>query len=394
MSSAPARGPDRPDGGILPPTISPRVLQRADFDLLLGALDDAGYEVIGPRVEAGAIGLGPVSSSEQLPVGLADEQDGGTYRLVERGDRALFGFSSGPQSWKRYLHPPMVKLWSSRRDGDGALRFEAEPQEVRRRAFLGVRSCDMHAIASLDDALLNIEHPDDGYRARREASLIIALNCGQAGGTCFCASTDTGPAVGSGFDLLLTEIVEPGRHRFLVAAGSETGESILAAIPLGEADAATVERAEEIVAETAASMGRELDTDGLAGLLQRNLEHPRFDEVAERCLSCGNCTSVCPTCFCTDVEDVVDLAGEGAEHSRHWDSCFTLGFTHIDGGSARSSVGSRYRQWMTHKLSTWSDQFDNSTGCVGCGRCITWCPVAIDITEEAAAIRAGDGVAA
>ena len=133
-------------------------------------------------------------------------------------------------------------------------------------------------------------------------------------------------------------------------------------------------------------MGRELDTTDIRELLYRNYEHPRWDEVAERCLACGNCTMVCPTCFCTTVEDVTDLAGEHVERHQRWDSCFTIDYSHIHGGAVRGSTRSRYRQWMTHKLATWIDQF-GSSGCVGCGRCITWCPVGIDITEEARAIR-------
>ena len=133
-------------------------------------------------------------------------------------------------------------------------------------------------------------------------------------------------------------------------------------------------------------MGRELDIDDIKGLLYRNYDHPRWDEVAERCLTCGNCTMVCPTCFCTTVEDVTDLDGDHVERHQQWDSCFTVDYSHIHGGAVRGSSRSRYRQWMTHKLATWWDQFDSS-GCVGCGRCITWCPVGIDLTEEARAIR-------
>jgi ferredoxin len=350
--------------------------------------------VLGPRVASGAIELGPIAAAAELPIGVTEEQDGGMYALADRGDQALFGFSTGPQSWKRYLHPPVLQLWRSRRDEAGNLKVEAEPEEAPPRAFLGVRSCDLHAFAALDDALLKIEHPDEGYRARRESTLIVALNCSEAGGTCFCLSTGTGPRARSGYDLAMTEVIGPDGHYFVIGSGSAEGEQILTTLPTTGASNGELERAESIIAETSASMGRELQTEGLPDLLGRNLEHPRWDEVAERCLSCGNCTSVCPTCFCTDVEDVVDLSGEASEHRRRWDSCFTLGFTHLHDGSVRNSVGSRYRQWMTHKLATWNEQFDHSSGCVGCGRCITWCPVAIDITEEAAAIQATDGATA
>ncbi len=95
---------------------------------------------------------------------------------------------------------------------------------------------------------------------------------------------------------------------------------------------------------------------------------------------------MCPTCFCTDTEDVTDLTGDHAERWRRWDSCFSLDFSFVHGGTIRSSTRSRYRQWLTHKLGTWWAQFGES-GCVGCGRCIAWCPVGIDLTEEVAALE-------
>lgn len=371
-------------------------LARDSFDLLFEALGARGYEVIGPTVRQGAVVFEPISSSAEMPVGLTDEQDGGTYRLRERGDQALFGFASGPQSWKRLLHPPVLKLWQATRDaeGEGPIEVDTVDDAPGPRAFLGVRSCDLHAIATLDRTLLEIEHPDPAYRARREGIFVIAVNCGTAGGTCFCVSMKTGPKAGFGYDLALTELIDEEGHRFLVESGSERGAAVLAELPSAAASPGEVELGERIVAETAASMGRRMplgDPSEVGDLLARNLEHPRWDDVAERCLSCGNCTNVCPTCFCTDVDDVTDLTGDVSDRSRRWDSCFTGEFTHVHGGSVRATTRSRYRQWMTHKLSTWFEQFGTS-GCVGCGRCITWCPVAIDITEEAAAIAADDAL--
>ncbi|HEY9228950.1 MAG TPA: 4Fe-4S dicluster domain-containing protein, partial [Gemmatimonadaceae bacterium] len=160
-------------------------------------------------------------------------------------------------------------------------------------------------------------------------------------------------------------------------------------------DASTEEerRADDIVSATARSMGRTMDTTDIKELLYRNPEHPRWDDVADRCLACTNCTLVCPTCFCASVEEMSDLAGETSEQWRRWDSCFTLDHSYMHGGSVRGSIRARYRQWLTHKVASWIDQFGTS-GCVGCGRCITWCPVGIDITEEVAAIRATDGIVA
>ena len=186
--------------------------------------------------------------------------------------------------------------------------------------------------------------------------------------------------------MALTEIAGDGDPTFLVETGTEVGRDLLAEVPHREATGDEIATGEAVVDKTVASMGREMQVDDVHDLLMRNLEHSRWDDVAERCLTCGNCTMVCPTCFCTTVEDSSDLTGTETSRTRRWDSCFTMDFSYLHGGSVRSSTRSRYRQWMTHKLATWYDQFGTS-GCVGCGRCITWCPVGIDITEEVRAIR-------
>ncbi len=365
------------------------VIERGSLDTLIEALRRRGFTVIGPTVRDQAIVYDELSSIDDLPVGWTDEQDGGTYRLVRRDDEALFGYVVGPRSWKHFLHPPKLTLFRARRNG-GEMEIAEQPDEPPTYAFLGVRSCDLHAIATQDTVLMGGEHPDPHYAARREGAFIIAIQCGEAGGTCFCVSMGTGPKVEAGYDLSLTEILDGDSHRFVVEVGSERGAEVMAEVPSTPATEDD-QLAPEAAAERAAGqMGRQMETDGIKELLYRNYEHPRWDEVSERCLTCGNCTMVCPTCFCTTVEDVSDLAGTETERQREWDSCFTMDFSYVHGGSVRSSPRSRYRQWMTHKLATWFDQF-GSSGCVGCGRCITWCPVAIDITEEAAAIRATDG---
>jgi sulfhydrogenase subunit beta (sulfur reductase) len=160
---------------------------------------------------------------------------------------------------------------------------------------------------------------------------------------------------------------------------------VLAGVPYRLAEDGDEHDAAEVTAGAVTKMGRHMPEVDLKALLYANYEHPRWDDVADRCLTCGNCTMVCPTCFCTSVEDTADLAGEEAERWRRWESCFSIQFSHVTGGETRRSPRSRYRQWMTHKLATWFDQFGTS-GCVGCGRCITWCPVGIDITEEVSAI--------
>ncbi len=361
------------------------IVERQDLQKLLDALRHKGYQTVGPTVREGAIVYDQIASIEDLPVGWTDEQDGGKYRLKKRSDKALFGYVVGPQSWKRFLHPPVLSLWKAKKNGKS---FEILPNESEppRYAFIGVRSCELHAIFIQDRVFTNGKFTDLHYQARRQKIFIVAVNCVQAGGTCFCASMQTGPKVTVGFDLALTEVLDGQRHYFVVEVGTEQGAQILQQVPTKKAQPTEIAGAEERVAQAARQMGRQLDTTDIKDLLYRNLEHPRWDEVATRCLNCANCTMVCPTCFCTTVEDVTDLTGSEAERLRRWDSCFTLDFSYIHGGSVRASPKSRYRQWLTHKLASWIDQFGTS-GCVGCGRCITWCPVGIDITEEVRAIR-------
>jgi ferredoxin len=368
---------------------------------LLDTLRRQGYRVIGPTLRDSAIVYDDIASVDDLPRGWTDEQDGGRYRLHRRDDGALFGYAVGPHSWKKFLHPATQRLWSAQRTDHG-MTVTPEPPPADRFAFIGVRACDLHAIAiqdrvltgapstgsrRADSAIAGPRHVDPHYQARRQNTFIVAINCGVAGGTCFCVSMQTGPKASGGYDLVLTELVDAHGHRFVIDAGSEEGRAVLAALPHREATGEETAQADAIIARTEASMGRQMRADDVHDLLLRNLDHPRWDDVAARCLTCTNCTMVCPTCFCTTVEDSSDLTGATTSRAQRWDSCFTMDFSYIHGGSVRPSGRSRYRQWMTHKLATWWDQF-GTTGCVGCGRCITWCPVGIDITAEVAAIRA------
>ncbi len=352
---------------------------------LLQALRDEGHQLVGPTVRDGAIVYAEIAGLEDLPAGWTEVQEAGTYRLRRRGDDALFGYALGPHSWKQFFFVPRLRLWHAQRERGGFTVVE-ENASPPRLALIGARSCDLHAIAIQDRTLLEGACVDPDYAARRAAAFVVAVNCGQAGGTCFCVSMATGPRVTRGFDLALTELLD-GPHRFLVEVESEGGAALLTRVAGAPAPEADRQAADQIVDRTARSMGRALDTRGIKELLYGSYEHPRWDDVAARCLACANCTLVCPTCFCATVEDVTDLTGERAERWRRWDSCFTLEHSYLHGGSVRATTRARYRQWLTHKLATWIDQFGTS-GCVGCGRCITWCPVGIDLTEEVAAIRA------
>lgn len=360
-------------------------IEAQHFEKLFEMLSANGYRLVGPTVRDGAIIYDELESSRDLPAGWRDEQAAGRYRLQKRDDEAWFGYNVGPQAWKKFLHPPLLRLWKAQRQTHGFQLVEEKAQPAK-LALIGVRACELHALAVQDRVFLNGQYVDSFYKSRRENIFIVAVNCAQAGGTCFCASMNTGPRATAGFDLAVTEVLQKGRHYFLVETGSEQGAAILRDVPHQTAPEEAKDTVERITAGATAQMGRSLNTAGIKELLYHNAEHPRWEEVASRCLNCANCTLVCPTCFCTTVEDVTDLTGENAERWRKWDSCFTTDFSYIHGGSVRPSAKARYRQWLTHKLASWIDQFGTS-GCVGCGRCITWCPVGIDITEEVRAIR-------
>jgi sulfhydrogenase subunit beta (sulfur reductase) len=371
------------------PVAETAVIEPGALEELIHALHDRGFRVLGPTVREGAIVYDELDSADQLPIGWTDEQSPGRYRLERRDDEARFGYAVGPHSWKQFLLPPRLRLWRARR-GKAGLEVEPEPTDGTPLAFFGVRACELQGIAIQDRVLLEGQFVDRDYEARRKGAFIVAVNCFEPGGTCFCVSMGSGPKAETGYDLALTEILD-GSHRFLVEVGTERGSDVLADLPRRTTEDADRQAAADAVAGAVQKMGRELDTTDLRGLLARNLEHERWDEVASRCLTCGNCTMVCPTCFCTSVEDVSDLAGEEAEQVRLWDSCYSVDHSYIHGGSVRPSGRSRYRQWLTHKFGTWHDQFGTS-GCIGCGRCISWCPVGIDVTEELTAIRATEEV--
>ena len=371
------------DEAIQPGSV--QLMDAAALGPLFTALRDAGFSVIGPTVRDGAIVLGELGSAADLPFGWGVELAPGGYRLRRRDDGAAFAHSAGPGSWKQFLHPPREKLWSARL-ADGALEFSTDDVAPPRLAFFGVRPCDLRAI-QIQDQVLGSGQGNSRYASRRDAVLIVAVNCTEPGETCFCTSMGTGPAAGPGYDLALTELVGDGRHSFLVDIGTPAGAAVLAGVPLTPAGDGEAERARDAVTEAAQRMGRSMPASGLRELMAGSHDAARWDDVASRCLTCGNCTLACPTCFCTAVEDVSDLSGDHAERWQHWASCFDLDFSYIHGGPVRASASSRYRQWLTHKLGTWHDQF-GSSGCVGCGRCIVWCPVGIDLTEEVAALRA------
>jgi len=357
------------------------LLAKGDLSRLVAALQ-ADYDVVAPMYEDEAIVLGKIASPGDVAVGYRDHQRPGHYRLEKADDGRYFGYNNGPDSPKKLLHPARLELFSGELHSDGGFTLAEEPGPPRKLAFFGIRPCDAFAVLVLDKTFLQNPNVDQPYRRRREGSFLAVLNCTTPGDTCFCASMGTGPRVETGYDLRLTEL----SGGFLIEAGTPEGAAILGRLPARPASGAEITEADWLLAEAIPRMGRTLNTHNLPGILRGALEHPHWDFMKTWCIGCTNCTIVCPTCFCNDTHDRIDLNLRQVARERVWDSCFSWQFAEVHGGNARSELKYRYRHWVTHKLSYWVEQYGVS-GCVGCGRCVTWCPVGIDITEVATIIR-------
>ncbi len=354
-------------------------LAREDFGAMVEAIRGTGRCVIGPTIREDAIVYDEIHAAADLPIGWRDVQTAGRYRLEHGGDTRVFGYSVGPTPWKRFTFPPNLTIAAAHRSG--AIGFDPAVPDAPQVAFLGVRACEIAALAIQDRVFLGGQFTDEDFRARRSAAFIVAVQCTTSASTCFCTSMGTGPEVRGGYDILLTEIDEG----FVIQAGSPGGAAIVAKLPTRRPSHAEAGAAVDNVESVRTQMGEPLPMAGIADRLKLQLDNPRWAQVADRCVECGNCTMSCPTCFCTSVVEKSAMDGTSSTTERQWDSCFDVAFAKVAGGDFRARPRDRYRQWLTHKFSTWWDQF-GSSGCVGCGRCITWCPVRIDVREELVAI--------
>ena len=351
-----------------------------NLKLLFDSLSNLGYQTIGPKVQENTIKYLPINSAEQLPWGISDEQDAGTYNLINDNPKRAFNFNTGAYALKNYVFPAEETLWQVKRDNDGKGSLEFISQDSQQKlAILGVRSCDINALDLLDRHFLsNKKHKqvDPWYQNRRQNLLLIAVNCNKSSNSCFCSSAGTGPEVKSGFDLLIDEIDEG----FLLSSGSASGEQILAQITATSVSEQQRKTAEQRLQSAKQQQSRTIPSNNLATKIANNLTSDIWQQVAEKCLACGNCTLVCPSCFCHKHEDTPELDLSASSHIRLWESCFSDNHSMMHGHSQRATIANRYRQWLSHKFSSWHQQYDSS-GCTGCGRCITWCPVGIDISQ-------------
>lgn len=360
-------------------------LPHAEINNVLAYLQQKGYCCLGPQVKDEAVIYAPLQESQQLPWGIRDHQTPGQYRLEKTDIKRAFAWANGPQAVKPLLFNPRETLFRVVRNAKGKLSFQKVLPTIQPTALFGIRSCDLAAMAIQDTVFQKGVYPDKHYQLRRESLFIIVVSCSYSGNNCFCVSTNTGPTPKNNlYDLVWTEI----ENGFVIASNSDAGQCLINKLNLAQASSEMQQLCQSETQQAIDMQHKKMplnNSRAVHDLLMNNLDHPRWDDVAARCLSCGNCTSVCPTCFCHHQTEQPALDGKTSEHNREWDSCFSADFSHIHGKTIREDTKSRYKQWLTHKLGTWWEQFDSS-GCVGCGRCVTWCPVGIDLTEEVAAI--------
>ncbi|MBI4890262.1 MAG: 4Fe-4S dicluster domain-containing protein [Acidobacteria bacterium] len=362
-------------------------LERTHLNSLLKLLREEGYQTYGPVRGELAMEWAPLTDVGELPRGWTSAHGPAHYRLENRGGESLFGYRNGPESLKKFLHPPRARIMKAERNG-GAFRILEDRPAAAKRAFLGVKPCDVAAVAALDRVLLNDRYSDDIYQANRAGLFLIAVHCTECAETCFCASSKAGPQAKTGFDIALHERLDGAMPEYFAECGTAAGAALLEKTGAPPAPPEWARELADACALAAGAQQRKVDFSSAAAVVERNYDSPRWDDIARRCMACGNCTQACPTCFCVNFEEHSSLDLQTAERHRVWDSCFTQNFTYIHGGSVRLSTKSRYRHWLGHKLARWQQQF-GSPGCVGCGRCITWCPAGIDITAEFEWLKAG-----
>lgn len=355
-------------------------LQRSRFQQLLDVLAAQGFKCVGPRVQDQVILYDEIGTVDDLPLGMEVEQAPGRFTLRPENHKRHFSWANTAQAIKPLSFASHEVLWHCEKDEQGRLSFRQHTPAQEPIAIIGARACDLAALKLQQQHFLSPYAEDPWFKQRVGNLFIVAVHCSHAADTCFCAHTGDGPRADDEFDIALHELDEG----FIVETGSYSGEQVVKQLDLLDVQQSQQDQADAQLQHCADSQSRRLP-DHVKDRLLQQLENPHWEKIGERCLSCGNCTAVCPTCFCHQQHDELSIADHSASHYREWSSCFTHNHGYISGYSFRPTRTRRYRQWLTHKFANWYDQYGRS-GCVGCGRCITWCPVGIDVTEELAAL--------
>lgn len=317
------------------------------------------------------------------------------FAPVNKGDRICFErINSGSEAFLDYQNsriPPkglLLPQWEvlfSYHTTPGAVEIEEPPPPERQRLVFGIRPCDARSFTLLDK-VFDGECPDPYYVNRRQGTVVVSLGCPKPRATCFCTSVNGGPFSTGGSDLLLVDIGD----EYVIQVISDEGARLLEGSGLKDAGENKLVLVAGAVRVAEASLEAGVATKGLKEKLDHSFNDPIWQQLTEKCLGCGVCTYLCPTCHCFDIVD--EGAGSDGDRIRLWDSCqFPLFTLQASGVNPRPTVRERYRQRIMHKFSHFIDNY-GEFGCVGCGRCVTECPVNLDIRQVLNAISQLEGV--
>ncbi len=292
------------------------------------------------------------------------------FEEIRGGDEISFSDGSTRESVKGLFFPQRERLFSYQ---GGTIDAPGFPDE--KRVVFGVRPCDARGLSLLDRVFDGGDCRDPYYVTRRENTLVVAVGCSRPADTCFCTLTGGGPFSREGADLLLTDVGD----NFLAQPVTEEGEAFLresAGFENGGPDRAASGRERMEHARDAVNAG--LRIDPILEAIRRDFEDPFWETIHEKCIGCGVCTFLCPTCHCFDILDEGDAAGE---RIRIWDACMFPQFTlHASGANPRPTGKERMRQRVMHKFQYFVENHGEAA-CTGCGRCVRSCPVNLDIRD-------------
>lgn len=303
------------------------------------------------------------------------EEDNVLFAPLSQDTEPFFAYLNSRNAPKQVFFPHTEKLMKYTRTPKGMV-FSEEESKADKAVLFGVRPCDAQSFALLDMLFDQEKYRDPYYVAKRNNTTVITLTCVQPPyATCFCTSVDGEPLSGGGADILLTEIDANYLAEFITAKG----EKLLKYFGDLKTDEADDSRKMEISEKAKQAIKSKIPAHEIKPLLDSNFEHPFWATIHSKCLACGTCTYLCPTCHCFDISD--EATGSDGVRIRSWDSCmFPLFTKETSGHNPRTSQKERWRQRIMHKFKYYVDNF-NAIACVGCGRCVRSCPVNLDIRK-------------
>ena len=303
-----------------------------------------------------------------------------TFMPFDNGKMPDFGYQNSRLSPKSVVYPQSERLFEytlDKADSEANIVKES-PKDYSPKAVVGIRPCDVHAFQIVKRNFDNPEYRDPWWVQHFESTTLVGLGCNEPCSTCFCTEVGGGPFNQEGLDALLFDMGET----YLVKGLTDKGDALLGKITGGSpADDQALKNAEDLAASASKKITSSIPTDRLKEKVTNDLfDAPFWEEIAFACLNCGTCTFLCPTCWCFDMQD--EVLGKEGDRIRNWDSCMSPLFTlHGSGHNPRGNKFQRVRQRFMHKLKYYVDKYDNGVQCSGCGRCVRYCPVNIDIRE-------------